>query len=436
MATRDLLRLVLSNLRRMKARVAMTAIGVVIGTAAVVVLISLASGLQHTATEDLGSIGDLTQITVLSPRYVRGLGGEGPGRAGEEAVLNDRALAKLRQIPGVVAATPRESLMGSAFLRLNRLVGNAQVVGLDPAAAAKLDFPLASGTDRLGRWQVLVGGKVAESFYDPQARRPVEEPPDLQGQGLQLVLNRVGDDGRPVERVVRLRVVGVIEGTGGRDDYAVYLALNDVLDLNAWLTGARANPGRDGYQQGLVKVANADQVMAVEQEIIRQGFIAYSPRSTLQSLNVFFLVIQGVFGGIGAIALIVAAFGIANTMTMAIYERTREIGLMKALGASNRDVMSIFLAESGSIGLLGGIGGVMLGTGFGALIDLIASTYLAAQAVQQGATGSELAISIIHTPLWLPIFATVFSALVGVVSGIYPAVRAASLSPIMALKYE
>jgi putative ABC transport system permease protein len=437
MNTRDLLRLVWGNLRRMKARVAMTAIGVVIGTAAVVVLVSLAAGLQHSITEDLGSIAELTQITVIARRFIGPFGGPGPGRADEEAVLNDRTLAEFRDLPGVVAVTPREGLMGSGMLRLNRLMGNAQVVGLDPTEAGRLEFPLESGTDRLGRWQALAGARVAEGFYDPQAQRPVKEPPDLQGQGLQLILSKTGDDGRPVERAVRLRVAGVLEESGGQDDYTLYLALNDVLELNAWLTGQRPNPGREGYNQALVKVATPEQVLAVEREIVGQGFYAYSARSTLQEVNTIFLVIQGVFGGIGAIALIVAAFGIANTMTMAIYERTREIGLMKAVGATNRDVMSIFLAEAGSIGLLGGIGGVLLGVGLGMLIDLIAGTYLAAQAVQQGgAAASEVSISLIHTPLWLPLFAAVFAALVGVASGIYPAMRAAALSPVAALKYE
>jgi putative ABC transport system permease protein len=153
-------------------------------------------------------------------------------------------------------------------------------------------------------------------------------------------------------------------------------------------------------------------------------------------MNTIFLVIQGIFGGIGGIALIVAAFGIANTMLMAIYERTREIGLMKAVGATNRDVMTIFLTEAGAIGLLGGIGGILLGVSGGALIDLIAGTYLATQAVQSGADAADVVISIIHTPLWLPIFALVFSSLVGVISGVYPAVRAASLDPIAALRYE
>ena len=435
MTTRDLLRLVWSNLRRIKARVAMTAIGVVIGTAAVVVLISLGAGLQHSATEGLGSIGELTEITVFGSGVVRTFGGSGVG--GEEAVLDDRALAEFRDLPGVVAATPQEPLMGGGMLRLNRLLGWAQIVGIDPSQVEHLDFALASGTDRLGRWQVMVGSRVTENFFDAQKGRPATEPPDLQGQVLQLVLNKMGDDGSPVERIARLRVAGVLEESGGQDDYTLYLALNDVLELNGWFAGQRSNPGRDGYSQALVKVADPEQVLAVEQEILRQGFFAYSPRSMLQQMNIFFLVIQGIFGGIGAIALIVAAFGIANTMTMSIYERTREIGLMKAVGATNRDVMSVFLAEAGGIGLLGGIGGVLLGVGLGALIDLIAGTYLAAQAVQQsGAAASDMSISIIHTPLWLPIFTLLFAAGVGVVSGIYPAVRAASLSPIAALKYE
>jgi putative ABC transport system permease protein len=121
---------------------------------------------------------------------------------------------------------------------------------------------------------------------------------------------------------------------------------------------------------------------------------------------------------------------------MAIYERTREIGLMKAIGATNRDVMSVFLAEAGGIGLLGGIGGVLLGVALGGAVNLVGGTYLAAQAVQGGAAASDLNLTLAYTPPWLPIFALLFATLVGVVSGVYPAVRAAALSPITALKYE
>ncbi len=456
MAIRDLLRLVLGNLLRRKARVAMTAIGVVIGTAAVIVLISLAAGLQRSATQDLGAIGELTEITVSPGSVAMAFGGASAGRAGDETVLDERTLAEFRELPGVVAATPLQQLQGSGRLRLNRLEGYAQIVGIDPAQTDQLGFKLASGSARVGRWQALAGARVAESFYDPRTGRsvampqrggrvvvegpptgrPVEEPPELQGQPLQLVLTRMAEGGETAERTARLRVAGVLEESGGQRDYSLYLAVNDVVELNRWLTGTRSDPARDGYSQALVKVSSADETLAVEREILSRGLFAFSARSALQSINQVFLIIQGVLGGIGAIALIVAAIGIANTMLMAIYERTREIGLMKAIGATNRDVMSVFLAEAGAIGLLGGIAGVLVGVGLGAAIDLIAGTYLAAQAVQSGASAADVTISLVHTPPWLPIFALVFSALVGVVSGVYPAVRAASLDPIAALKYE
>ncbi|MCA9944651.1 MAG: FtsX-like permease family protein, partial [Anaerolineales bacterium] len=156
--------------------------------------------------------------------------------------------------------------------------------------------------------------------------------------------------------------------------------------------------------------------------------------SILSSINVIFLIIQAVVGGIGGLALVVAAFGIANTMIMSIYERTREIGLMKAVGATNRDVMLIFLAEAGAIGLIGGIGGVLFGIVLGQIGGFIGQQYLLAQIAQSGGTGEVE--SLVYTPLWLPIFALVFAALVGVLSGIYPALRAIRLDPIAALRYE
>lgn len=430
----DLLRLVVSNLRRMKVRVALTAIGVVVGTAAVIVLVSLAAGLQRSAARDLGSLGDLTRITVFPQQFLRSFGGTQPSR--QEAILNRQTLAELRQLPGVVAVTPQEWLAGGAMLQLNRVVAGANVIGLDARQVPLLDLPLAGGIDRPGRGQALAGARVAASFYDPRTGMPVEEPPPLLGQSVQLKISRVGDDGKLIERTVRLRIVGVLEETGGSDDYNLFLAMEDLLELNAWVTGARPNPDRDGYSQAWVKVASADQVAEVERAILERGFFTYSPRTTLRQINLFFLVIQGIFGGIGAIALLVAAFGIANTMTMAIYERTREIGLMKALGASNRDVMAIFLAEAGGIGLVGGIGGVVAGIALGVILNLVAGTYLAAQAAQSGVIPTPGQFSLIYTPLWLPIFAILFATAVGLVSGIYPAIRAAALNPIAALRYE
>ncbi|NJC95361.1 MAG: FtsX-like permease family protein [Anaerolineae bacterium] len=153
----------------------------------------------------------------------------------------------------------------------------------------------------------------------------------------------------------------------------------------------------------------------------------------VQGNNNFYVILQVIFGGVGAIALLVAAIGIANTMAMSILERTREIGLMKAVGATNRDVLSIFLGEAAGIGFVGGLGGVIFGWLAGQGINVIAQVYLAGQAGQQGGVPPSVAV---YTPVWLPVFALVFSTFIGMASGLYPALRAATMIPVLALKYE
>jgi putative ABC transport system permease protein len=120
-------------------------------------------------------------------------------------------------------------------------------------------------------------------------------------------------------------------------------------------------------------------------------------------------------------------------MAMAILERTREIGLMKAVGATNRDVLSIFLGDAAGIGFIGGLGGVLVGWSAGQIINVLALAYLAGQNSQGGAPPPSLAVD---TPLWLPLFALLFATLIGLLSGLYPALRAATLIPVNALKYE
>ena len=146
--------------------------------------------------------------------------------------------------------------------------------------------------------------------------------------------------------------------------------------MNAGLPPEAQSSARKGYSQALVKVQNPNQAPVIEQQIKEMGFTVQSDRQQLESINQFFLIVQAILGGIGAVALLVAAFGIANTMVMAIYERTREIGLMKAVGATNQDVMSVFLAEAGSIGFLGGVGGVLLAMGVNAVINVVGQSLI------------------------------------------------------------
>jgi len=428
-----LLVMIWANLNRMRARVTLTAIGVVIGTAAVLVLISLGAGLQRSTAQQFGELGDLTRVTVLPASFFRAFASVGmPSTSQESGVLDDEAIAEIKKMEHVVAVTPELQLMANYTISLNRAPGFATVTGIDPEVVGQLGWKLASGSPRLGANQVVVGAKVGEGFVDPQRQRQLE-PVNLQGRSLSLSLVKFTTEGQQLTRQVRLRVGGVLAESGTQDDVSIFLPLSEVVKLNDWAAGQRTDPGRKGYPQVLVKVDASQNVLAVSNQLELKGYVPISLQATLQGLNVIFSIMQAILGGIGAIALLVAAFGIANTMTMAIYERTREIGIMKALGATNRDVMQVFLGEAGAIGLLGGVVGVLLGMGLSKGIDIFVVYYLGAQ---QAAAGGEPPQSILFTPAWLVVFDVVFATVVGVLSGVYPAVRAASMKPLMALRYE
>lgn len=446
----DLFRTVLANLNRMRIRVILTAIGVVIGTAAVLVLISLGAGLQRSATQGIGGISDLTLINVMGGQMVMM---EGPaaapsvGQRNEPQGLTLKVLEKLRGLPNVVAVTPQEYVQGQVEVRYNRLMGGGGILGVDPEAWKAFGYKLTSGENRVSTGQVVVGAQVGATLYDPRqtARkdaffggRPggVGEPEvaDLQGASLTLRAVRYDNEGKMATRNLRVQVTGVLAALG-ETDYNIYLPLKEIEELNQWFSGRRVDRTREGYQQVVVKVASSRDVADVQKEIRQMGFEAYSAQDTVNSINSFFMVLQAILGGIGAIALLVAAFGIANTLSMAIYERTREIGLMKAIGARNRDVMSIFLGEAAAIGFLGGVAGAGLGWAVSGIINLIAQSALGQQGNPIfGGPGADS--SIVYTPVWLIPFAILFATLVGLLSGVFPALRAATLDPLKALKYE
>jgi putative ABC transport system permease protein len=266
--------------------------------------------------------------------------------------------------------------------------------------------------------------------------RPGQEPPpppDLYDQTLNFTFLKWDNDGNEIRKTVALRVTGVITETLGESDWSIYMGLDDLKIYNEWVSGTRINYNKTGYNQVVVKVDNVDHVLDVNDQITALGFQAYTPLSFVQGINNFYQILQVIFGGVGAIALLVAAIGIANTMAMAILERTREIGLMKAIGATNRDVLTIFLGEAAGIGFVGGLGGVLIGWLSGQALNVVAIVYLAGQTATQGGVPPSVAV---YTPAWLPIFALLFSTLIGLVSGLYPALRAATMVPVVALKYE
>jgi putative ABC transport system permease protein len=438
----DLVRLVFGNLSRRKARVALTAIGVVIGTAAVVILVSLAIGLQRNANEQLYGIGDLTQIQVMPAYDMEGGGmvvrldaGGGPGQPQASRLLTNSALDELRAIPGVASVIPREYLMTGALIKYQKLEGGSNIIGVDTPDLATLGLQALQGETALGRGTVVIGSQVAYNFYNPR-QRPGEEPPpppDLYGQQIQIIAMKWDEQGNEIRKTLSVRVAGVLTETRGESDWTIYFPLDQIKALNEWAQGRRINYNQEGYGQVIVKVENVDQVLDISEQITEMGFQAFTPQSFVQGINNFYVILQFIFGGVGAIALLVAAIGIANTMAMSILERTREIGLMKAVGATNRDVLALFLGEAAGIGFLGGLGGVTIGWLAGQGINVLAIVYLASQASQQGGPPPSVAV---YTPVWLPVFALIFSTIIGMISGLYPALRAATMIPVQALKYE
>lgn len=456
MSVGDLIYLVFSNLNRMRGRVIMTAMGVVVGTASIVVLISLAAGLQAGTVENFESFGNLNQITVFS--LARFVGGDT-----EAEGLTPDMVDGLAQLEGVVAVTPQEQLGRGGTLSFNRLKGTATIYGIDPAVVPYMGFELAEGSAELNQWEVIIGGYVADSFTEPtqssgqaafggfnaramggqpgggfavsrampgqqESSGPNPDAPDLNGQTIQLEMSR-NNGGKQEKRTIQLIVGGVLEPTGGNQDYSIYLSFHSLEDLLAWSKGERPNWQQEGYSEVLVITEqDAGVTLDVQTTITDLGLNARSSTSVVESLNTTFLIIQAALGGIASIALFVAAIGIANTMIMSVLERTREIGLMKAVGARNRDVLTIFITESGAIGLLGGLVGLGTGVVIAQVIDLFAAGFLSTEGVEASA--------VVSIPPWLPVSALLFSVVIGLAAGIYPAFRAVLLDPVQALKHE
>lgn len=441
MKLRELISLILLNLNRRKGRVMLTAIGVVIGTAAVVVLVSLAQGLKQNANAQFGNIAEMSQISVYpdwGSQYSQEV--TRTGEHTEPPPITQAVIEDIRALPSVKAAIPRVGVYAMTIMKTGKLESWVNIIGIGIDDLSILGMEMASGTFELSRGTVIMGEEVLKSFYDP-ASQTVDEPPlvpDLQDQVVTLELTKWSEDDSgnyfETKKALKFKVAGIIRSTRSESDYSVYMSLNDVLDINAWVNGRRFDPKKDGFDTAIVVADDRRNVLNIASQINDMGFMAYTPQKFIEGVNNYFVVLQIIFGGVGGIALLVAAIGIANTMTMAILERTREIGLMKAIGATNQDVLSIFLGESASIGFIGGIGGVLLGLLLGELINIFGSVYMAGQ--DSGMMGGSSTGILATTPLWLILFALLFSTLIGLISGVYPAVQAASLVPVQALKNE
>lgn len=427
--------LAINNLGRARARLAMTSGGVLVGTTAVIILIALTIGLQQAAEAGIGSNAALTEIQVY-PNYAPMPDGSTPE---ELPQLDAAAVRAFWQIPGVAAVIPIVNLQGGE-IRTDDYTGYVQVMGIDPALLPYLGLKVQQGELAMGRGQVIIGAHAGDYFNDPNADADNYQPiqVDLFTTPFELKLYQY-TAATPTERDVKVTVAGLLQ-EGTSYDYAMLLPIEDVIRLNEWMSGQPVDMKTFRYDQIMVRATDRETTLAVTAAIRELGYGAGGMGDFLNQLNSFFVTMRLMLGGVGGVALLVAAFGVANTMTMAILERTKEIGLMKAIGASDRDILTVFLIEAGLVGLAGGAAGVGLSM---FLRDVINRAVMNMPSDPQAGgimflpfDPAQMGGNLIVIPAELSLFALALATTVGLGAGLYPALRAARLPPVIALKME
>jgi putative ABC transport system permease protein len=466
--TYDMAELAVRNLRESILRNSLTTVGISVGVASLVAMLSLGIGLQQLAGRRLQKSGLFDTVVVTSRRDLRGFNRDqeenGPAPADSPALTED-ARQKIAQLPNVLEAYPDirfitelryedkpyltmmaglpfsakhndafDGMQGSFFSSETapevilqksfaaQLLGKTPKAGGDEPSVTELAKPL------LGKQLTMRYAERTATPTDAADTPPVSSPGDNNPSGTAYSV---------VSRSITLKIVGVCDldpdSMRGQARARIFLPLKLAQNLHVMQpsdlrdTTNMAN-GTPAYMTVEVHVKSPTQVQAVEDAIKKMGFNTFSIVDATRSLRQFFAVLDLFLGIFGSLALAVASIGIINTLVMAILERRREIGIMKAIGASDGDVKGLFFAEAGVMGVFGGFVGVALGWTIGRVINLGTNVYLKRQHFPPE--------QIWFVPWWLVMGAIVFSIVVSLLSGLYPASRAARLDPVQALRYE
>ncbi|MBS4021787.1 MAG: ABC transporter permease [Dethiobacter sp.] len=444
------------NLWRRKGRTILTVLGVVIGTASIVVMLSLGIGLVESQKKQMAQWGSLNIIRVNQAW-------EYPGDEGRQKRLTEDAVAEIRAMEGVVGVSPAFDVWGE--VRWGKQRGHISLIGIDPEMMELLEFEVQAGRllDGNDRFNVVAGVQVINNFweekrgYNPWDQMEQKNPLELLNQRLTMTIF----NSQQQKRIYSLNVVGILSDKTMERAWEVYGPLKEIKKMRDFMNQGRQEPdffygpvkggpvmegpvrgGTPGknqpkqeeqYSYALVATRDVGHTRRISKELREMGFNAWSMADNLEGIEEVARRFQAILGGIGAITLLVAAIGITNTMVMSIYERTREIAIIKVIGASFNDIRWLFLAESSLIGLLGGTFGI----GLSYLLSYILNRYGAAFINPGGGMpmGGPQVMQISYIPLWLVGFALVFSLGIGLLAGIYPANRAIRLDPITAMRH-
>lgn len=434
MSNIDLIRMGVKNLWRRKLRTFLTILGVIIGASSIIVMLSLGFGMSKAFEDQISQWGSLTTINVHKKWVDRSQPGQ------KEVALDDKAVLSFKALPNVEAVSPILETYGTIIN--GKYISNVPIRGIDPESMEAFGFEVEEGrlltnSDDL---TVVFGGGVKYSFHDPKSRVWREPKINLMKDRMLLTLDQgygwsQPGEKKPKYKEYKIKVAGILTEGNWETSYAAYMPLTEVQKLikeKEKAENQKPQPGRQketGYNQVNVKVNDMKNVQDVQKAIKDMGHEAYSLNDYLESMKKQAAVIQAVLGGIGAVSLLVAAIGITNTMVMSIYERTKEIGVMKVIGASLKDIKRLFLFESALIGFTGGVFGIA----FSYLLSFLVNKFSGKFGEAIGAYGATK-ISII--PIWLALAAMAFSGLIGIISGYFPARRAMNLSALEAIRTE
>lgn len=454
----DLVDLATRNLRESKLRNGLTTLGIAVGVASLVAMLSLGVGLQELANRRIGKSGLFDTVFVTSRQDQRGMNRDRNDREEREApnaanarVLDDSARQEIERISNVVEVVPEVRVITD--VRYNDKNHTAFLAGVPPSAKDNEAFDTMKGgffTSPAAREAILQNEFAAEiestntaSLIGKQITvRYAERKPGAPETNDSDSADTSGstDEGSfsVVRREEQFTIIGIVEEEpfGGmrmisRARLFVPTATAEQLNMMQFFDAnqvVRNRPAGKSYNMLNVRVASPGKVQPVQDAIKQMGFRTYSVLDATKSLRRFFAIFDLFLGIFGSLALAVASLAIINTLVMAVLERRREIGVMKALGASDGDVKKLFFAEAGTMGVVGGVAGVLLGWVIGRAINFGIAIYM-----RRNDLPPENVWSV---PWWLVLGAIGFAVLVSLLAGLYPAARAAKLDPIRALRYE
>lgn len=442
----DLFLMALKNLKDRKTRTKLTVIGVVIGTCAIVIMVSIGVGIDKMITSQIKQSTSLNRITVHNLD-------ESLGKEDEKKLpFDDRAVEYISKIDHVSVVVPTASLDEYAKIKRGKYSVRWGIKAIDLDKMEKMGYELESGSFKnIDKKNTVFFGKTTVTNFADAEGKTVKFKYDKDYNIVDCEINPFKDSfylmpiiesnegNAPVELdsvQKKVRVGGILKSDSSVDymtDQGVFVDMSVAKEIYKQQQKATNGPKKNfKYTEMYVIVDDIKNVDYVKSQLSKSGFTTSSADSELQGVKKVMMIVQLVLAAIGAISMFVAAFGISNTMVMSVFERTKEIGIMKVLGCELKDIKAIFLYEAGTIGFIGGTIGVIISY----IVSITANIIAKLVVDSMSNVNLDFTVCVSSIPWWLAICGILFSVLIGVLAGISPAKRSVKISALTAIHNE